>query len=318
MSDLTKQDQFFIERSEDAIRAGQALRQFCLNPPPGTVRVPLNLGKPFRLPNKAEAFFGKLEGSGTSVMGASQDCDYGRFDSPRAAELLKEFVLGHFLGRATWTNPDGFPGGFGVSRTIFRRMDGTYGKFAENECAGCIDWRQLGRDYQWVLLLVQIHDFVMPLGPFQKRLKEAAMVVMHPSFLEIRENPSKDCVLSIDVGYPFIKFAPIPNFFGYGPGKFENAVKLYSFRLGPDNHVRAGMEFASAPRCAKVFDFGRSVPDPVYGGASVFHRLSFGRWNLAAFHDKLDAGMLAQHCRVHQALLDGVENVWRDWRAAAK
>ena len=64
------------------------------------------------------------------------------------------------------------------------------------------------------------------------------------------------------------------------------------------------MDFAAAPRCQKVFDFGKSIPDPVYGGASVVQALTMGMWNAQKFHDKTDSGMLEQHARVHQALLE--------------
>ena len=163
------------------------------------------------------------------------------------------------------------------------------------------------------MLTVHIHDFVMHFGPFRKRLREAACVVAHPGFVHVEENPSKEYALEVSVGYPFVAHAPIPNFFGFGPGKFGVAVKLYSFFLTTRNELRVRMVFAAAPRCQKVFDFGKRWPDPVYGGAKLFRHLTLGLWNPEPFHDRLDAQMLAQHCRVHQALMDGVERVWRDW-----
>lgn len=70
------------------------------------------------------------------------------------------------------------------------------------------------------------------------------------------------------------------------------------------------MEFAAAPRCQKVFDLGPRLPDPVYGGAAALERVTFGSWNSAPFRARVDATMLAQHCRVHQALMDGTERIW--------
>jgi hypothetical protein len=176
-----------------------------------------------------------------------------------------------------------------------------------------MDWRHLGKRYEWVLLTVHIHDFVMDFGPFRKRLREAACVAAHPGFVHIEENPSSEHALEVSVGYPFVRHAPIPNFFGFGPGKFGVAVKLFSFFLTKTNHLQVRMVFAAAPRCQKVFDFGKRWPDPLYGGAALFRNLTFGRWNPEPFHNRLDAQMLAQHCRVHQALMDGVEKVWSDW-----
>ncbi len=42
-------------------------------------------------------------------------------------------------------------------------------------------------------------------------------------------------------------------------------------------------------------------------------RLTLGRWNPEGFHDKVDGGMVAQHARVHQALMDGVSKIWNEW-----
>jgi hypothetical protein len=52
------------------------------------------------------------------------------------------------------------------------------------------------------------------------------------------------------------------------------------------------------------------IPDPVYGGAALLLRLAFELWNDQPFHDKLHAGMVTQHGRVHQALMEGSARVW--------
>ena len=171
----------------------------------------------------------------------------------------------------------------------------------------------MGSRYRWVLLTVQIHDFVMDFGPFRKRFKEAACVAPNSSFVEVKDDPSPDCELEITVGYPVVEFTPIPNVFGFGPGKFGAAIKLYTFMLMRSGDVRTRMGFMAAPRCEKVFDFGKSIPDPVYGGAALISAVTFGLWKTDAFHRKLDSGMLAQHSRVHQSLMDGVDKVWSGW-----
>jgi hypothetical protein len=156
----------------------------------------------------------------------------------------------------------------------------------------------------------------MDFGPIRKRLREAACVAVHPSFVHIQENPSPEYAFEVSIGYPFVAHAPIPNYFGFGPGKFGVAVKLFSFLLTASKELRVRMVFAAAPRCQKVFDFGKRWPDPVYGGADLARRLTLGLWNPERLHDRLDAQMLAQHCRVHQALMDGVEKVWSGWLEA--
>ena len=56
----------------------------------------------------------------------------------------------------------------------FKTQAGVYGQFSGDSRKGCLDWREFGRQYAWVLLTVRIYDFVMAFGPITKRLKEAA------------------------------------------------------------------------------------------------------------------------------------------------
>jgi hypothetical protein len=151
------------------------------------------------------------------------------------------------------------------------------------------------------------------MGPWKKRVPEAAYVVPHPDFMQSLENPTKDCLLEVTVGYPFADVAPHPNIFGFGPGKFGAAVKLFSFILTPQNEIRVRMFFAAAPRARKVLDFGKNFPDPIYGGAKLLHYLSLGLLKPRLIHDRMDTQMLAVHCQVHQSLMDGVEKVWSAW-----
>jgi hypothetical protein len=316
---LTAQDQFLIDRTEEAVRDGLQLeRWFRERDQAGALPVfPLDLKRRFALPNVAEGFFDELPINGVphSVMGCVQTVDFAPAPAGDAAARLREFVYAEFLPRAHWTYPDGHRGGFDLVQSLYRTTGGEYGKFPESEAVGCVDWRTLGVRYDWVLVTVRIHDFVMHFGPFTKRFPEAAAVAPNPHFVHEEERLPEDCVFGVTIGYPFVKFAPIPNNFGFGPGKFDIAIKTYSFFLTRGGRIRARMYFAAAPRCRKVFDFGKSAPDPVYGGAALLRRLTFGLFNDRPLHDALDAFMLGQHCRVHQALMDGTRKVWDDWIA---
>ena len=309
-------ERFLIEKTEDAIRDGHQLERWCYqNDRAGKLKLfPLDLQKKFRLPNRAEGFFDWLEISGRkfSVMGCVQSVDFGRLDGDDAASRLKNFVLREFLPRSHWTYQDGYPGGFTLEQSLFRSASGGYGRFTGESAKGCVDLRELGPAYDWVLVTVHIHDFVMDFGPYRKHFKEAACVAPGRQFVHITENPSPDCVLEIGIGYPFVKVAPIPNHFGFGPGKFEVAVKTYIFRLNKNHEVKVRMHFAAAPRCQRVFDFG-PIPDPVYGGARLLSRLTLGAWKDQPFHDRLDGFMVGQHSRVHQYLMDGAAKVFAEW-----
>ena len=312
---LTPHQQFLVARTDEAIRDGLQLARWCRETDVDSFSFPLDLGKQFRLANRPTGYYSSLTISGrqVSVMGCRQRVEFGRGARKATRQDVIDFMAAEFLPRSHWTYPDGAPGGFTVHQDLYRDAAGNAGAFPEAERPGCVDWRRLGPDLEWVMLTVNIHDFVMEFGPFKKRLDEAACVAPHAGFVKMIENPSPEVAFEYSIGYPFVKFAPIPNFFGFGPGKFGNAVKLYSMRLGHDGQVGLDMDFAAAPRCRKVLDFGPSWPDPVYGGAGLFEKLTLGLFKAQPFHDRLDAFMLGQHCRVHQALIDGAELIWQEW-----
>jgi len=307
-----------IQKTEEAIRDGSQLERWWREREGDLALFPLDLKKQYRLPNKAAGFFSSLSinGSSRTVMGCRQVVEFGRIPGAKASERLRDFVLGEFMQRAHWTHEDGTLGGFTFEKSLYKTAAGQYGQFPAEQRDGPLDWRDLGRQYAWVLHTVHIHDFVATMGPFKKRIREAAYVVPHPDFIHVVENPSPDYLLEVSIGYPFVDVPPFPNIFGFGPGKFGVAVKLFSFLLTPKNEIRVRMVFAAAPRAQKVLDFGKYLPDPVYGGAEVLRYLTLGLVKPEAIHDRMDAQMLALHCQVHQTLMDGLEKVWNAWTGA--
>jgi hypothetical protein len=311
--------EFIVQRSEEAVHDGQQLEQWCRDRGRNLDLFPIILRQTYELPYRAEGFYDSLEVNGkkTSVMGCRQEIDLGPIDPEAAPVLVRDFVLREFMNRANWVKPDGGMGGFTIRKCFYKSADGVAGRFEISQSEGSIDWRQLGPEFDWVLQTMYLHDFVMDFGPYRKRFKESLGFVAHPSFVHVVENPDGEHVLEVTIGYPVAGYAPIPNCFGFGPGKFGVAVQYYTFLLTRQSEVKVHMIFAAAPRCEKVFDFGEHIPDPVYGGATLLHYLTFGLWQPDRFHDKIDAGMLAQHCRVHQSLIDGVGRVWKNWVAGA-
>ncbi len=313
-------DRFLIQKCEDAIRDGITLEKWCKSGGGTRREFPLTPGT-FKLKNRAEGYFGNinLNGSVRTVMGCRQYIDFApRCDHPKAAELLTEFVLGQFLSRAHSGIIPTIILAASASRTAFSKPPpGDYGQFPAARRGGSHGlWRELGDKYRWVMLTVLINDFSLKMGPIKQYLNEAACVVPLPEFMHVVENPSPEYILEVSIGYPFIDYAPIPNFFGYGPGKFGIAVKLFSFFLTPDKQIKVVMEFASAPRAEKVFDLNGI--DPVYGTADLIQRYSLGLFDSRWLHDKMDTTMLNEHCSVHQLLMDGTATVWQNWLAEHK
>lgn len=311
---LSDHDRMLIDKCEVAGRDGVLLERWCALRGDGREEFALDLGQTFALPNRAEGYFGTITLNGTeqAVMGVRQYVEFARVSKRQdAKQLLKDFVLGEFLSRSHWTNPDDTPGGFGIKRTLYRTIDGQYGKYAEGDQVGAMDWRDIGTRYRWVLLTIRLHDFAMTMGPVTKRLAEAVCVTPRAEFMHVVENPTPDDALMVSIGYPFIEYAPIPNHFGFGPGKFGLAIKLFSFFLTHDNRIRVTMDFAATPRAQKVFDFWGL--DPVYGGADLVDKLTLGLIDSEPLHTMMDKVFLAKHCHVHQKLMDGAAKKWDEW-----
>jgi hypothetical protein len=313
---LTAQDHFLIERCEEARRDGLQLLRWMRQPDGSPSFFPIQLKKQFRLPYRNHGFFGvaEINGKQQSVMGTCQDVDFGSVPYPNAAQLISEFVLGHFLKLAHWKNPDGTVGGFTVEQELFRKIDGGHQRFSQDSKLGCIDWRNLGRLYAWVLVTIYINDFALEFAGIKKRLRQALCAVLSEEFVRIQQSPTGEYETQVSIAYPVVRYAPIPSYFGHAPGKFQVAVKSFSFLLTHRNEIKVRMEFASSPRCEKVLDVGKHWPDPIFGGARLLHKLRLLR-DPQPFHDYLEGKMLGVHCAVHQAFIEGVETVWRDWAA---
>lgn len=305
-------DRFLVEKTQEALADGLALERWCRDPNRAIDEFPVNLNRPYTLANKAYGYFSSLEVGGRkkTVIGIRQEVEFGKITGPAPGERLKDYVLGAFLPTSHWTSPDKWPGGFTFEQLLYCTADGRVGRYPEQERATVQDWRLIGTKYRWSLFTVFLHDFVLRLGPITKHMQEAATLVQHPDFVHIVERPAKGYALEVAFGYPFIAYAPIPNHFGFGPGKFDWAVKLFSFMLRDNGEVRCNMDFAAGARPAKVFDFGKRIPCPLYGGAAALQALTFGLFDAQRFHDWMDGAMVAQHGRVHQALMEGSAKVF--------
>ena len=316
---FTEHERFLVKATEVALRDGVELERWCRTPSRAIRELPIQLyapfKKPFALKNEAHAYFAEVRiGAATlPAVGLRQVIEFSKMAPPNPEEKLRDFVFGEFMRLANWKYGDGRRGGFTIEPMLYRTTTGEYGKNPPTSKGGCIDWRELGAKYDWALITIRLYDFVITMGPWLKQLDEAVAVVLHKDFIHVIENPAPGYKLEIAIGYPFIAFAPIPNFFGFGPGKFDWAVKLFSFRLTDKNEIVMTMEFVAGRRPSKVLDFSKYIPDPVYGGAAVLHALSLGLWSTAKFHDKIDGEMMRQHGRVHQSLADGVATVWENW-----
>jgi hypothetical protein len=313
--DFSPHERFLVEKSELAIVKGVQLERWSRDPARKITQFPLDLNRPYSRPNRAWGYFSDVTISGQTLpaLGCQQQVEFGRISGPHPEERLKEYVLGRFLNTSAWVYPDGDPGGFTIQQMVYCEADGTCGRYPADQLTAARDWREIGTKYRWSLLTVFLHDFVIYLGPMKQVLKEAVAVVQHPDFIHIVPNPKPGYKLEVAIGYPFIDFAPVPNFFGFGPGKFDWAIKTFSFLLRDNNEVRCDMEFVAGARAKKVFDFGPHIPDPLYGTSDLMESLTLGMYKSRLFRDYVDGYMAVEHAHVHQALMEGSAKIFAAW-----
>ncbi len=312
---LTSFEQSLVTKTEAALRDGLQLERWTRDPNRKIEKHLLSLNRQYKLKNKAYGYLAEVSISGKTLtaLGALQEVEFGRMTGPNQEQRLKDFVFKHFLNTACWTYDDGDAGGFTFKQMLRCTADGKVERFPDNQLTQTVDWNLIGSKYKWSLGTIYLHDFVIYLGPIKKVLSEAVAVVQHPDFIHIVENPKPGYKLEVAIGYPFIDFAPIPNYFGFGPGKFNWAVKTFSFLLRDNGEVRCDMDFVAGARTKKVFDFGKFIPDPLYGTSDALQVLTLGAYKSQVFHDFMDLQMSTQHSRVHQALMEGSSKVFAAW-----
>ncbi|HEX4278237.1 MAG TPA: hypothetical protein VHZ74_22940 [Bryobacteraceae bacterium] len=314
--DFSAFERSLVEKTDAAITDGLQLERWTRDPNRKIEEHLLNLDRDYNLVNRAYGYLADVSISGQTLtaLGARQEVEFGKITLPNPEQVLKDFVLRRFLNTARWTYDDGDPGGFTIKQMLYCDANGRYGRYSDDQLTDAQDWNLIGPKYRWSLFTIYLHDFVVMLGPVKKVLSEAVSVVQHPDFIHIVENPRPGYKLEVAIGYPFIDYAPIPNYFGFGPGKFNWAVKTFSFLLRDNNEVRCDMDFVAGARTKKVFDFGKFIPDPLYGTSDFLETITLGVYKSQPFHDFMDLQMSTQHSRVHQALMEGSSKVFAAWQ----
>jgi hypothetical protein len=259
------------------------------------------------LDHRAEGFFGEVEidGAPRSLMGCRQRLSISGDGAPRTAGELRDFAFADLLGRASWNRPDGRKGGFGVRGLI---AAGRGPDQALRTLDKALDWRQLGTEAAWAAISIELHDFHLQFGRLGFPVRQQVYVVQHPRFVREVACPSPTVLHRITLGYPFVPFAPLRNRFGYGPGKFGAALKLFSFSLTADHRIAVEMIFVAAPRCEKVLDFGGF--DPISACLPALERLTFRAASARSVMDRIETQMLLTHCAVHHGFIAGLVEPW--------
>jgi hypothetical protein len=322
------------------------------------------------------------------VMGNLQDMLYDKPKSPTRSvqeaarwmrDQIREFVLHYFMRVSDFRQPQAaienrhspppfflrpFSAcpqdeaqriGFGFSQLYYKRRDtGEVGKFPEAERYAIVDLRDIGPKFEWIVLNVRIFDFSFTYAPLGLNapqvvfpLTEASYLVMSRDFVTHEEDPEPDVLGRYGFGYAFIK-NPDPSLLAYGPGEFDAAIEMITFRVLGDGTTRVNMVFvANRPNrilnvtldpiqwsftLADLASFGMtsrflapmkgmlgqlpmpdSSVDPVYASIALLNLLTGGlsSTELCISIEELEKQFLLKHFMQHYQTLVGSLQTWR-------
>ncbi len=159
---------------------------------------------------------------------------------------------------------------------------------------------------------LKIHPFYDPLklpnrfkSYFKKHFPMSAYVVTSPNLnksLKTIETTQKE---SLTYCYAFIEKQTGPSFLGYGPGKFEKAIKHYSLTSLNAQEEELILTGVILPRSKKMLKLGGF--DPIYGFAKLVNWITFKQFNVfEKVQDQLEFQMLEHHVKVHEEMLSSL------------
>lgn len=266
----------------------------------------------FNRPDVSYGFFDSapVDGREMPVLGNYQTQFYDQPKSPtgekaEAARFLDEqirmFVLRYFMRVSDFRDPQPYTRGdptpppmlqplsmctgkdvslqgFGYSQLYYkRRGSGEVGRFPESERTAIVDLREIGTEYEWIVVRVKIFDFSFKFAPFGNSGPYLTLPLAEDSYLILTrdfitdERGGPDELGRYGVGYAFIK-NPEPSLLGWGPGEFDAAFQTIRFRALDDGRIRVRMVFV-ANRPTSIIN----VPlDPVQLGLTMANFISGG------------------------------------------
>lgn len=246
-----------------------------------------DLTRPFNHTEASYGFFDEapLEGEPLPVMGNYQKMLYDQLRTVPITipdreswlnDQLREFVLRYFMRISDFREPEPATDrprrplpfflrplsicppeiierrGFGFTQLFYKeRHTGRVGRFPEERRNAIVDLREVIQRYSWIVLKVDIFDFVFEYRPFGEAgpifglpLAEESYLALSPEFVEDVRDPAGPSLGRYALGYSFLR-NPKEGLLAYGPGEFEAAIEVIRFELDPAGRTRVEMVFVS-------------------------------------------------------------------------
>lgn len=314
---LAQQESRLLERVNSALASAVELKRWWERVDDGEVEVErFDLISTFNRPDHSFDFFGGVPQARGElpVMGSYQEMFY---DHPKARparrrmaatwtqEQIREFAL-HYLMRVSdfrqpearvesghkapplvlrpfsWCPRENVQrGGFGFRQLYYKRCaSGEIGRFPEAEQFAIVDQREIGEQYEWIVLRVRIFDFSLdfrPLGSAGPNLRvpldEQSYLVVSREFLADETRPGPGVLGRYGIGYAFVRDPAGTDLLAYGPGQLEPAFQQIHFEVLESGDVRAKLVFV-VNRPDKILNINI---DPLDWGFRLADLMSLGQ-----------------------------------------
>ena len=288
---LSAQEQALVAAVDDSLPLGLALKAWWEQKDANnSIGERFELVRTYNPADRAYGFFDTavLKQGSFNVMGLLQELP---FDCPKTVaghglkRQIREYVMRYFLRSTSYTTPVPFSGrsfgeppgliagllfrnspnealrGFGYTQQYYKTVDGSIGAFPLEDQHAVVDLRELGKTFEWIILQVQLFNFVVPFKPLGDNLPQIGIPLQEQTYVVI----SKDFVVNrpgeYGLGYAILKGTGSNpgDILAYGPGRFQLGFQTIHFTTDKSGATKVRMAFA-ANRPDKVMN----IPyDPV-------------------------------------------------------
>lgn len=288
-----------FDLSEQAIFSGTSMLQ-AWSKKDISISKNLHHSLPFEtLSSRAECFIGHINSSNQrqSILGCQQVYTVANF--LKKGENLEQYIATYFAGNGI----EGF-----AMHPIFTKNKHGHIEEKPNQNNALLLKGFLEKKHQSITFDLKIPQFYQPMtGPsivknrMAKKHPMSALVVVDQQLCQPMDALDK-IPNTIYFCYAFLNKKTGPTFWGFGPGKFEKAIKHYAFTKNTDNSITITLTAIIAPRSEKVLNVLGF--DPIYSGLKFANALTLGQFNLyEKGKEKAELFMMEHHVKVHELMI---------------
>jgi hypothetical protein len=277
-TDLNDEEVALVAAVDDSLALGLALKSWWeKKDADNTLGERFELVRSYNPAERAYGFFdtATIRQGSFSVMGLLQEM---AFDCPKSTDTrglqsqLREYVMRYFMRSTAFTAPIPYTGrifgeppglilgllfnntpnealrGFGYTQNYYKTLDGNIGAFDAGNQHDIVDLRTIGTRFEWIMLQVQLFNFVVPFKPLGENLPQIGIPLQEKTWIVINKDFVVDKPGEYGLGYALLRGGETSaaSILAYGPGRFQLGFQTIHFKMDPaTGATRVSLAFAS-------------------------------------------------------------------------